>query len=136
MKKTVLLILTLTVSLALSAAKTLTSADLKLVADGKTLNTVALQQAIDQLSKKGGGCITLTAGKYLTGAIQLKSGVELHLERGAVLLGSTNPDDYFQLKVMGDGDVVRKDNSKYGLILAQGAKNIKLTGEGTIDGQG
>ena len=63
MKKTVLLILTLTVSLALSAAKTLTSADLKLVADGKTLNTVALQQAIDQLSKKGGGCITLTAGK-------------------------------------------------------------------------
>ena len=136
MKKTVFLFLSLVASLSLSAAKTLTSEALKLVPDGKTLNTVALQQAIDQLSKKGGGCISLSEGKYLTGAIQLKSGVELHLERGAVLLGSTNPDDYYQLQVMGDGDVVRKDNSKYGLILAQGAKAIKLTGEGVIDGQG
>ena len=53
-----------------------------------------------------------------------------------MLLGSTHPDDYYQLQVMGDGDVVRKDNSKYGLILAQGATNIKLTGEGVINGQG
>ncbi len=122
--------------LSVSAARVVTSVQLKLVADGKTLNTVALQSAIDRLSKKGGGKLTIAPGRYLTGAIQLKSGVELHLERGAVLLGSTNPDDYYQLQVMGDGDVVRKDNSKYALVLAQGAHNIALTGQGVIDGQG
>ncbi len=136
MKKTVLTLLLATLSLSLSAAKVITSASIKLVAGGKTLNTTAIQGAIDRLSKKGGGQLVISKGVYLTGAIQMKSGVELRLERGAVLLGSTNPDDYYQLKVMGDGDVVRKDNSKYGLILAQGAKNIKLTGEGVIDGQG
>ena len=112
MKKTVSFILMAMLSLSLSAAKVVTSASLKLVADGKTLNTEAIQNAIDRLSKKGGGKLTISKGLYLTGAIQLKSGVELHLERGAVLLGSTNPDDYYQLQVMGDGDVVRKDNSK------------------------
>ena len=136
MKKTVSFILMAMLSLSLSAAKVVTSASLKLVADGKTLNTEAIQNAIDRLSKKGGGKLTISKGLYLTGAIQLKSGVELHLERGAVLLGSTNPDDYYQLQVMGDGDVVRKDNSKYALVLAQGARNIALTGEGVIDGQG
>ena len=136
MKKTVFTLLLATLSLSLSAAKVITSASIKLVADGKTLNTTAIQGAIDRLSKKGGGQLVISKGVYLTGAIQMKSGVELRLERGAVLLGSTNPDDYYQLQVMGDGDVVRKDNSKYGLILAQGAKNIKLTGEGVINGQG
>ena len=136
MKKTVFTLLLATLSLSLSAAKVITSASIKLVADGKTLNTTAIQGAIDRLSKKGGGQLVISKGVYLTGAIQMKSGVELRLERGAVLLGSTNPDDYYQLQVMGDGDVVRKDNSKYGLILAQGSKNIKLTGEGVINGQG
>lgn len=136
MKKTVFTLLLATLSLSLSAARVVTSASIDMIADGKTLNTTVLQNAIDRLSRKGGGKLIISKGVYLTGAIQLKSGVELHLERGAVLLGSTNPDDYYQLKVGGDGDVVRKDNSKYALVLAQGARNIALTGEGVIDGQG
>lgn len=119
-----------------ATTKPVTSEQLKLVGDGNTLNTEALQGAIDRLAKKGGGCITLSAGRYLTGALMLRSGVELHLDSAAVLLGSTNPDDYYQLQTMGDGDVVRKDNSKYALLLAQGTRDIRLTGRGTIDGQG
>lgn len=136
MKKTLILILLTSLSLGLHATKEMTSAQIKLIGDGVTVNTLALQKAIDQLAKKGGGCLNILPGKFVTGAIQLKSGVELHLEKGANLLGSTNPDDYYQLQVGGEGDVVRKDNSKYGLILAQNAKGIKLTGEGTIDGRG
>ena len=136
MKKTTTILLLVLLSLGVNAAREVTSAQLKLVGDGKTLNTPAIQAAIDKLSRKGGGKLTLLQGKYLTGAIQLKSGVELHLEAGAELLGSTDPKDYYQLRVGGEGDVVRKDNSKYGLILAQGIKNIRLTGYGTINGQG
>ena len=136
MKKTIITLLLVLLSLGVNAARELTSAQLKLVGDGKTLNTSAIQTAIDKLSQKGGGKLILLQGTYLTGAIQLKSGVELHLEAGAELLGSTDPKDYYQLQVGGEGDVVRKDNSKYGLILAQGAKRIKLTGYGTINGQG
>ena len=136
MKKTIITLSLLLLSLGVNAARELTSAQLKLVGDGKTLNTSTIQAAIDKLSQKGGGKLILLQGTYLTGAIQLKSGVELHLEAGAELLGSTDPKDYYQLQVGGEGDVVRKDNSKYGLVLAQGAKNIKLTGYGTINGQG
>ena len=136
MKKTTTILLLVLLSLGVNAAREVTSAQLKLVGDGKTLNTPAIQAAIDKLSRKGGGKLILLQGTYLTGAIQLKSGVELHLEAGAELLGSTDPKDYYQLQVGGEGDVVRKDNSKYGLILAQGAKRIKLTGYGTINGQG
>lgn len=136
MKKTITTLLLVLLSLGVNAARELTSAQLKLVGNGKILNTAALQAAIDKLSRKGGGRLTLLKGTYLTGAIQLKSGVELHLESGATLLGSTDPKDYYQLQVGGEGDVVRKDNSKYGLILAQGARDIKLTGYGTINGQG
>ncbi len=136
MKKMIATLLLVLLALGVNAARELTSTQLKLVGDGKTLNTSAIQTAIDKLSRKGGGKLTLLQGKYLTGAIQLKSGVELHLEAGAELLGSTDPKDYYQLQVGGEGDVVRKDNSKYGLILAQGAKNIRLTGYGTINGRG
>ena len=136
MKKMIATLLLVLLALGVNAARELTSTQLKLVGDGKTLNTSAIQTAIDKLSRKGGGKLTLLQGKYLTGAIQLKSGVELRLEAGAELLGSTDPKDYYQLQVGGEGDVVRKDNSKYGLILAQGAKNIRLTGYGTINGRG
>jgi polygalacturonase len=107
----------------------------KAVADGKTLDTKTIQQAIDRLGKKGGGRIVFPKGIYLTGCLQLKSGIELHLEKDAVLLGSTNPDDYYPLNK--DGNTTEKsDNSKLALILGNKAKNIAISGEGTIDGQG
>src|SRR3954467_15780352 len=63
------------------------------VADGTTLNTRAIQKAVDDLATKGGGTVVIPAGKFLSGAIFLKPRVNLHLEKDAVLLGSTNIDD-------------------------------------------
>jgi len=67
--------------------------------------------------------------------LQLKSGIELYIEKDAVLLGSTNPDDYYPLN-KADNTTGKSDNSKLALILGHKVKNIAFSGEGTIDGQG
>jgi polygalacturonase len=67
------------------------------VPDGVTLNTKAIQNVIDQVSKNNGGRIVFPAGVFLIGSIELKDGVELFLEKGTVLKGSTNPLDYYKL---------------------------------------
>jgi hypothetical protein len=107
------------------------------VADGQTLNTKAIQKAIDEVSSKGGGTVVFSKGVYLTGFLVLKSDVTLHIEEGSVLLGSTNPAHYEKLMEK-DAPVSPKqdDNSKLALLLAYKAKNIGITGKGTIDGQG
>ena len=79
---------------AVAEALDLTTAELKVPADGKTLCTVELQQAIDRISAKGGGRLIFTPGRYLSGGLILRSGVELYLEEGATLLGSTDPRHY------------------------------------------
>src|SRR4051812_38688716 len=71
------------------AAVALQAAERGVVGDGTTLNTAAIQKLIDETSAQGGGTVTFPAGRYLTGTIQLKDGVTLHLDAGAVLLGST-----------------------------------------------
>lgn len=97
--------------------------------DGTTLNTAAIQAALDQAHADGGGRVVVPKGRFLTGSIVLKNGVELHLEKNAVLLGSTNVKDYTHLH-----------NETWlgnmALILAYQAENIALTGPGTVDGQG
>lgn len=103
--------------------------------DGKTLNTVVLQQLIDKVSLSGGGRIVFTEGTYLTGSLTLRSGVELHFEKNATLLGSTNPDHYYKLTEFVD-TTVKQDNSMLALIMAEGQKDIAITGYGMIDGQG
>ncbi|MGN0971057.1 MAG: glycoside hydrolase family 28 protein [Aristaeellaceae bacterium] len=90
------------------------------IADGHTLNTEAIQRAIDQCSAAGGGTVFFPAGQYLTGSLLLKSHVTLYLDAGAVLLGSRELADY-PLKH---------------LIYARDAENIAITGQGCIDGQG
>lgn len=95
------------------------------IPDGKTFNTNAIQSSIDKISESGGGTVIFPKGIYLTGSIYLKSGVELHLEKGSVILGSTEPDMY-----------KRADNKKEALIFADNEKNISISGEGAIDGQG
>jgi hypothetical protein len=94
------------------------------VPDGKTMNTSAIQSTIDAANKNGGGRVLIPEGIYLTGSIILKSNVELHLEEKAVLLGSTNPDDYIKL------------NRWKALILAESQNNFSITGNGHLDGQG
>lgn len=95
------------------------------VADGVTLNTKAIQAAIDKAYKKGGGRVVFPFGKFLSGTIFLKSNVELHLKTGAILLGSTNSKHYEKI-----------NNNWKGLVLADHSENISISGEGTIDGQG
>ena len=118
-----------------SQAYSLRTDQLQIPADGKTLCTQPLQQAIDTIYKKGGGQLVLTKGTYLTGGLMLRSGVELYLEEGATLLGSTNPYDY-QLINVGNVADQRNDNASMALIMADGAEHISITGSGTIDGQG
>lgn len=68
------------------------------IADGKTLNTKAIQTAIDQCFLAGGGEVTVPTGIFLTGGLRLRSGVTLHLLENAVLLGSVDLEDYFGYK--------------------------------------
>jgi polygalacturonase len=91
--------------------------------DGKTMNTEAIQKAIDEVAKHHGGMVLVPEGNFLTGVIYLKSGVTLHLASKAVLLGSSARKDYGS-----------KDASP--LIVANGQNNISITGKGMIDGQG
>src|SRR5687767_13452432 len=65
--------------------------------DGISINSVAIQSAIDAAHKNGGGRVVIPAGSFLSGSIILKSGVELHLQKDAVLMGSTYPDHYLKL---------------------------------------
>ncbi len=103
------------------------------VGDGVTLNTAAIQKAIDSCNAQGGGTVTFPAGRYLTGTIQIKSNVTLHLDDQAVILGSTNSADYRNLDPFMAGDNIPQG---YALIVADGASHVALEGNGTIDGQG
>jgi polygalacturonase len=102
------------------------------VPNGKTLNTKAIQRAIDDVSRAGGGLVYAPPGTFLTGGIVLKSNITLYLEAGCVLLGSTSNDDY----EYHPGPPVLGDATGRHLIFAQNADDVTLCGLGTIDGQG
>jgi len=108
-------------------------ADFGAVANGKSLCTTAINTAIDQCSREGGGRVLITHGVFLTGAIHLKSNVELHIDSSAVLKFSTDPNDYLPVvRTRWEGD----DCYNYSpLIYADGQVNIAVTGNGTLDGQ-
>ena len=116
-------------------SRNITSKELALQGDGLTLNTMAIQQAIDEIACRGGGTLTFYPGRFLTGGIIMKSGVTLHLMEGATLLGSKNPYDYRSVSRPKE-DNTEHDLTSKGLIMAVNAENIGLTGAGTIDGQG
>jgi polygalacturonase len=103
------------------------------VGDGKTLNTRVIQQVIDDCSKQGGGKVRIPAGTWLSGTLLLKSGVTLSLDQNAVLLGSSNIDDYRLIEPFTDGNGATLG---YCLVCAVGANNIGIEGKGAIDGQG
>ncbi|GAA4310143.1 glycoside hydrolase family 28 protein [Compostibacter hankyongensis] len=92
--------------------------------DGTTLNTVAIQQAIDECSATGGGRVTVPAGIFLSGTLYLKSKVNLFLEAGAVLKGSSRISDYHEVR------------HTPALIIAEELQQVSVTGPGTIDGNG
>jgi len=102
------------------------------VPDGKTMNTQAIQRAIDTVFRAGGGLIYAPPGTFLTGGIELKSRVTLYLEAGCVLLGSSSLSDYSYHP----GPAEHEDANVRHLIFAQNAEDVTICGPGTIDGQG
>lgn len=101
--------------------------------DGTTLNTAAVADAIAACAAAGGGRVVVPAGTFLTGAVHLKSNVELHLAAGATLLFSTDPAHYPMVFTRWEGVELINYSP---LVYAYKAKNIAITGAGTLDGQG
>ena len=103
-------------------------------ADTTLLSTKAVQQAIDDCAKAGGGRVLVPTGQYKIGSIVLKSDVHLYLEQGATLYGSTDLKDYLPMK--SDYISLRTQTSTIQLIYADKVKNVVIDGFGTIDGRG
>ncbi len=97
-------------------------------------NQKAIQKAIDKCSKKGGGRVVVPAGqKFLTAAIQLKNGVNLHIEEGAVLEFAFEPELYPIVPTRWEGLDCWNLSP---LIYAYQQKDVAITGKGTVDGGG
>jgi len=109
-------------------------ADHGAVGDGRTKNTQAIATAIDACAKAGGGVVLLPKGTWLTGAIHLKSNVNLHLGQGATLRFSDDPTDYLPVVFTRWAGFECYNYSP--LIYACDCENIAVTGPGTIDGNG
>jgi exo-poly-alpha-galacturonosidase len=103
------------------------------IGDDTTLNTIAIQTLIDQLAMDGGGVIVVPAGTFRSGALFFKQGVDLHLEAGGVLKGTTNPADYPVVNTRWEGEE-RAWISAF--INFRHMHDVRLTGAGTIDGAG
>ncbi|MBN2611789.1 MAG: glycoside hydrolase family 28 protein [Bacteroidales bacterium] len=107
--------------------------DFGAIGDGLILNTTAIQSVIDKCAKDGGGSVVIPEGTFLSGALFLKQGVNLHVEKNAILKGTINPDDYPQVFTRWEG--VECDWTS-ALVNAFDMTGLKITGEGTIDGSG
>ncbi|MBU2950945.1 glycoside hydrolase family 28 protein [Tamlana agarivorans] len=105
--------------------------DFGAIGDSVTLDTKAIQKAIDACTAKGGGTVRVPAGKFQVGTIILKNNVTLSLDYGAYLLGSQNINDYDATL-----RVPREESNSQCLIYAEDATNITIEGLGVIDGRG
>ena len=103
------------------------------VGDGVTLNTKAIQSAIDQCSTNGGATLVVSNGVFVTGSIFLKQGVNLCVETNAVLKGSQSTNDYPWIDTRIAGLEMKWPAA---LINADSVSNLVLSGTGTIDGSG
>lgn len=101
------------------------------VPDAVTLNHQAINALISEVSAAGGGRVVVPRGTFLAGTIELKSEVTLHLEEGAVLLGSPRLEDY-AARTWGH----HNDITPWHFILAEDCENIAITGPGIIRGNG
>ncbi|MDE5997875.1 MAG: glycoside hydrolase [Muribaculaceae bacterium] len=115
-------------------ARSLDITEFGAVADTTYLSTSAIQQAIDECSKSGGGRVVVPTGDFKTGSLQLKSNVHLYLEEGATLYGSTSIEDY--IPFTSNYISLRTGIPTIQLIYADSVENVSITGFGTIDGRG
>lgn len=103
------------------------------VEDGVTNSTQAIQKAVDDCAKAGGGIVSFKSGSYVSGAIFLKSNVHLRVDQGVTLLGSQEDADYPSIWTRVAGIEM---NWPAALINVNGQRNVKISGGGTIDGRG
>lgn len=101
--------------------------------DGVFLNTQAINNAISACNARGGGVVLIPNGFWLSGPIKLKSNVNLHLEKNALLLFSKNFDDYKIIEGNYEGVPSAKNESP---IMGTNLLNVAITGKGVIDGNG
>lgn len=104
------------------------------VGDGVTINTRAIQNNIDRLAARGGGTVIVPKGTFMSGALFLKPGVHLHLEQGAILLCSTDMTNFPPQRTRIEGHF--ENSFTPALINAKGCHGLKISGEGTLDGNG
>jgi len=97
--------------------------------DGLAKDTAAIQRAIDDCERRGGGTVRLTAGTYLSAPIVLKSNIALQLDKGATLQGSLDQSDY-------PAKTEFREPGLQSLVSATNAHDVSITGEGVIDGAG
>lgn len=101
--------------------------------DGIALNTASINTAINECNKKGGGVVVIPAGFWLTGPIVLKSNVNLHLQKNALLQFTKDFDQYPLVKGNWEGLSQMRNQSP---LSAEGAINVAITGYGIVDGNG
>ena len=101
--------------------------------DGLTLNTTAINNAINECNKKGGGVVVIPSGLWLTGPVEIKSNVNLHLKKNALLQFTSDLSQYKLVAGNWEGLPQMRNQSP---ISATNATNIAVTGEGIIDGNG
>lgn len=105
------------------------------VADGVTNNAAAIQRAIDEASVQGGQ-VVIPPGEFLSGTLVLKSNIDFHLEKGAVLIGSLEEEDILDFAKLFDDDNACTGWDGGCFLFACHEKNITISGEGVIYGQG
>lgn len=132
MRKFLFLILHLAFALSINAADCNVRA-FGAKGNGKSIDSKAIQRAIDACTASGGGTVTVPAGTYLSATIMLKDNVTLHLEEGATILGVTDYKAYSNPDPFTEGLGIEVGRA---LLVAVDANNIGLTGKGVIDGQG
>lgn len=103
------------------------------IGDGQTLDTSALQSAIDACYQHGGGTVWVPAGRYITGTLFFHDNITLHLDAGAMLLGSQDPANYPILQNRWEGV---QQLSHAPLIAGENLSNIAIVGRGILDGRG
>jgi lysophospholipase L1-like esterase len=102
--------------------------------DGKTLDTAAIQRALDECDKAGGGTVRFPAGTYLSQPITLRSGITVQLDEGATLQATTEQRDF--MKTPGDWLAAKSNSDFVPFISGKDLTDITLTGKGVIDGSG
>ncbi len=103
------------------------------VADGYTLNSAAINAAINDCAARGGGTVLIPRGSFLTGPIVMKSNINLHLERGALVIFTPDFNQYPLVVSSFEGVDAARCQSP---VVAENLQNIAITGEGIMDGNG